>query len=501
MQEAKRLHACIITSGLQQQEIHLRKLIALYADPRIPSSLSHARLLFDQIQLPSTFIYNTMFRAYAASTDPLQALHLYRQMCRHGTPPDHYTFPFLLKACSSLSHLAQGEEIHSQALKHGFGSDLFVQNSLIFLYGSNNRISVAHQVFDEMGHRDIATWTTLVTCYVDFCSVESARQVFDNMPDRNVVSYSAMIAGYVRKSRFGVALGLFRELVDAKMEPNDSTIMSVLCACANLGALDMGRWIHSSIRQRKGDQFDSLITTALIDMYVKCGSIMNALCVFEGARKKNVGEWTALMSGLAMHGLGRQLIEAFEEMVSSGVKPNAVTFVALLAGCSHSGLVKEGLSYFNRMKLEYGVDPIVEHFGCVVDLLGRAGLIDQAFRFIEEMPVEANAAIWGALFNACRVYKNVEVGEIAARWLMIDEPWNAAIYVSLLGLYREAGRWDQVEKVKEEMKNTVCRKNPGCSLLEVNGFCFEFVAGDRSHPCALEVCKNLSKLIVEFTEN
>ncbi|KAA8536726.1 hypothetical protein F0562_029204 [Nyssa sinensis] len=475
LQEAKLPQARVIVCGLHQEEIFLRKLITTFATTN-PYSLNQARLLLNQIEHPSSYIYNTMFRAYAASSNPHQALILYNKMHRHDPSPDNYTFPFLVKSCSSLADLRKGKEIHNQAFKHGFHSDIFVQNSLIHLYGSNFEIKMAYWVFYEMGYRDIATWTTLMTCYADFYSIESAQQVFDKTPKRNVVSYSAMIAGYVRRNHFKEALELFQELLRAKMKPNDSTITSVLCARANLGALEL-------------------------DMFFKCGSTENALKIFEGAKEKYVGEWTAMLSGLAMHGLGNQLVEAFKEIVSSGVKPNAVTFVALLSRCTHSGLVNEGLGYFVRMTRQFGIEPTIEHFGCVVDLLGRAGLIEQAVRIIRDMPVEASAAIWGALLNACRVYKNVEVGELAASWLISNEPWNGALYMALLGLYREAGRCDDMEKVKREMKKIGCRKSPGCSLIEVNGICYEFVVGDKSHPSALEVCSNLGDIIMNTKEN
>ena len=359
----------------------------------------------------------------------------------------------------------------------------------------------ARRVFDEMAYRDIASWTTLLSCYAHSGSVEAARKMFDKMPERSVVSYSAMIAGYVRGNRFREALDLFRELFSRDIEPSDSCVMSVLCACANLGALNVGRWVYSYVCQRNGGRVDSRIATALIDMFFKCGSIEHALRVFQGAKEKHVGEWTAMLSGLAMHGLGEQLIEAFEEMVGSGVKPNIVTFVALLSGCSHSGLVNEGLNYFDRMERDFGVEPTVEHFGCVVDLLGRAGLIDQAMRFISEIPFGPNAAIWGALLNACRVFKNVEIGELAAQWLIKDEPWNGALYITLLSLYRKAGRWEEVERVKMKMKEVGCRKDPGCSLIEVDGICYEFVGGDKSHPSAVEMSFNIGKMMVEFEEN
>ncbi|KAK6915690.1 E motif [Dillenia turbinata] len=497
MQEAKKLHAYIITSGLHQVDHYLKKLITFFAITD-PSSLDYARLLFNTIRSPSTFICNTMIRAYTLSSDPLQCLFLFAQMHQKGPPPDNYTYPFLFKACSLLSDLSRGMEIHSASLKQGFDSDLYVQNSLIHLYGSNNRIECARKVFDQMGYRDIASWTTLMACYANFHSIESARAMFDEMPERSVVTYSAMIAGYVRRNCFKEALGLFQDLLAAKMEPTDSTIMGALTACASLGDLDMGRWIYSYIRQMNNKEFDSRITTALIDLFFKCGSIESALQVFRGAKEKLVGEWTALLSGLAIHGLGEQLIGAFEDMVSSGVRPNSVTFVALLSGCTHSGLVKEGLTYFGRMKREFGVEPKIEHFGCVVDLLGRAGLINEATQIIREMPFEPNAAIWGALLNACRVYKNVEVGEIAAKWLITHESQDGATYMVLLGLYRDAERWGDVEKVKAEIKKFGCSKSPGCSLIEVNGGCHEFVAEDKSQPSALELCKSLGDAIREY---
>ncbi|XP_043710590.1 pentatricopeptide repeat-containing protein At5g66520-like [Telopea speciosissima] len=502
MQVTKQLHAHIIVAGHQlQQEHYLRNLITFFAISNA-SSLHYARIIFSNILTPSTVLYNTMIRAYASSSDPCQALHLYNQMRGEGPPPNKYTFPFLLKSCSILPHLSKGQETHCQIIKHGFHSDIFIQNALIHLYGCNAKIVLAHRVFQDMGFdRDIVSWTTLVSCVANFASIKSARRLFDKMPTRSVVSYSAMISGYVRVGRFKEALELFRDLQMAAMEPNDSTIMGVLCACANLGALDLGRWIHSYICNRKGRTVDTRINTALIDMYFKCGSIENALHVFLGTQEKLVGEWTAMISGMAMHGLGHKSIELFEEMLRSGVQPNVVTFVALLSGCTHAGLVNEGLVYFERMKGEFGIEPTIEHFGCVIDLLGRAGQIERALRFIREMPVEANAAIWGALLNACKVHKNMEIAEIATGWLVREQPWNGALYVALMSLYREAERWDCVEKVKQKMKEVGCRKNPGCSLIEVNGICCEFVVGDKSQPYVLELCLNLGQLVMEFEDN
>ncbi|RZC56005.1 hypothetical protein C5167_014868 [Papaver somniferum] len=501
MQEAKKLHAHIIINGFQHQEIYLRKLITFFAITN-PSSLNYARLIFDQIQKKSTFIYNTMIRAYSSSCNPQYSFILYNQMHRNGRPSlDKYTFPFLIKACSVLSDIRKGEETHCQAVKHGFGTNIFVQNSLIHFYGSNAKFNYARSVFDEMLERDVATWTTLLSCYANHGSVETARKLFKEMPEKSVVSFSAMITGYVRKGRFKEALELFRQLQMQGLEPNDSTIMGVISASANLGSLDTGKWIHSYIKNKKGNQFDSWINTALIDMYFKCGSIKDAILVFQGVKEKLVGEWTAMISGMAMHGFGERSVDLFENMVESGVKPNTITFVGLLSGCTHTGLVKEGLMYFERMETEFGIEPTVEHFGCVVDLLSRAGLIAQAVKFMNNMPLKANAAMWGALLNACRVHKNVEVGELAARWLLREEPRNAAIYMSLLSLYTEAKRWDDVVMVKREMKELGSRKSPGCSLIDVNGTSYEFVAGDKSFPPALQISLQIDESIKEAKED
>ncbi|MCL7041250.1 hypothetical protein MKW94_001853 [Papaver nudicaule] len=503
MQEAKKLHAHIIINGFQQQETYLlRKLITFLAISN-PSSLNYARLIFDQIQHKSTFVYNTMIRAYFSSCNPQNSFVLYNQMHRNGRPSvDKYTFPFVLKACSVLGDIRKGEESHCQVVKNGFGSNVFVQNSLIHFYGSNAKINSARLVFDEMLERDVATWTTLVSCYANHGSIETAFKLFKEMPEKSVVSFSAMITGCVRKGRFNEALEFFRELQIRGLEPNDSTVMGVISASANLGSLDTGKWIHSYIRNKKGnDQFDSYMNTALIDMYFKCGSIKDAIHVFEGVEVKLVGEWTAMISGMAMHGFGERSVELFENMVELGVKPNAITFVGLLSGCTHAGLVEEGLTYFKRMKSEFGIEPTIEHFGCVVDLLSRAGLIAEAVTFMNNMPLKANAAIWGAVLNACRVHKNVEVGQLAARWLLREEPWNAAVYMSLLSLYTEADRWDDVVMVKREMKEIGSRKSPGCSLVEVNGVSYEFVAGDKSYPPALQVSLQIDESIKEVKED
>ncbi|XP_068663080.1 pentatricopeptide repeat-containing protein At5g66520-like [Aristolochia californica] len=480
--------------GLQQEELYLRKLITFFAISH-PPSINYALLIFDRIEHPSTFICNTMIRGYATSKDPVIAVNLYNQMVKQSIPADKYTYTFLLKACSNLPSLPKGEETHCRVVKHGFNYDVFVQNSLVHLYGCNSKIGIAWRVFDGMPERDVGSWTTLVSCCARFGSIEEARGLFDDMPQRSVVSFSCMIAGYVHRGKYKEALCLFRDLQLANLEPNNAILTSVLCACSNLGALESGKWIHSYIQQ-KGKKLDSRVTTALIDMYCKCGSVENAVTIFASAKEKHIGEWTAMISGLGMQGYGEKSIILFEEMIKSGIKPNVVSFVALLSACTHAGLVEDGLKYFERMESEFGIKPTIEHYGCVIDLLGRGGLIEEAMEVVRRMPMEANAAIWGAIFNACRVYKIVQVGELAAQKLINQEPRNGAVYMALMSLYAEVGRGSDVERVKKDMHEAACRRNPGCSLIEVNGSCHEFVAYDNSHPGVLKVSEILGKQVV-----
>ncbi|XP_026430552.1 pentatricopeptide repeat-containing protein At5g66520-like [Papaver somniferum] len=292
-------------------------------------------------------------------------------------------------SCSVLGVISKGEETHCQAVKHGFDIDIFVQSSLIHFHRSNDKFSFACKLFDEILERDVATWTTLLSCYANHGSTGTACELSKEMPEKGVVSFSAMITGYVRKGRFNKALELFRELQIQGLEPNDSTVMGVISASADLGSLDTSKWIHSYIRNKNGNRFDSRINTALIGMYFKCGSVEDGVFFFKGVKEKLVGERTTMISGITMHGFGERSVELFENMVESRVKPNAITFFGLLSGCTHAGLVKEGLMYFKRIKSEFGIEPTVEHFGCVVDFLGRAGLIAQEVDFVNNMPLKA----------------------------------------------------------------------------------------------------------------
>ncbi|KAF3774466.1 Pentatricopeptide repeat-containing protein [Nymphaea thermarum] len=340
-----------------------------------PSSIEYGRRVLAQIDCPSTYVWNTMIRGYASSPQPLKGIIVYNQMLRRGASPDAYTFPFLLKACSNSLSIHKSREIHCRAVKTGFDCNVYVKNSLIHVYSVAGETENAHRLFVEISEPDVASWTTLLSAYANSLDVGQVRKLFDEMPERSAVTWSAMITGYVQANCYEEAVGQFRGMQVKAIEPNDATLVSLISACAHLGSLEQGRWVHSYV-QNKNRTLDTRFNSALIDMYCKCGSTERAMLVFKLARNKDVTVWTSLISGLASHGFGRTAIQLFEEMKRSGVAPNDLTLVAVLSACTHAGLVQEGLSIFERIRSEFCIQPKIEHYGCMVDLLERAGLID-----------------------------------------------------------------------------------------------------------------------------
>ncbi|GAB4841135.1 Pentatricopeptide repeat-containing protein At3g62890 [Ancistrocladus abbreviatus] len=318
------------------------------------------------------------------------------------------------------------------------------------------------------------------------------------MPDRNVISWSCIINGYVKWGEHKEALALFREMQMLKgsgVSPNEFTLSGVLSACGRLGALEHGKWVHAYI-DKCGMKVDVVLGTSLIDMYAKCGSIERARSVFDNlGHNKDVTAWSALISGLAMHGLGEECLELFVKMLNQEVRPNAVTFLGLLCACVHCGLVDEGKKLFQRMSQEFGISPSIEHYGCMVDLCGRAGLIEEAWDVVKSMPMEPDVLVWGALLSASRTHGKIEVSEVAVRRLTELEPTNSAAHVLLSNLYAKIGRWKDVRHVRDLMEAKGIKKVPGCSLVEIGGVLYEFFVGDDSHPEAREIYMMLEEIM------
>lgn len=481
------LDKCITSAQVKQIQCHFTvtanrldpfaagKIISFFAVSG-KADVSYAYQLFLCVQHRTTFIWNTMIRAFVETNQNIRALSLYKNMLQSGFLPNNYTFSFVLRACTEISYPWLAAACHGQVIKLGWNCYDFVQNGLIHFYSSCSLMDLAHKVFDMSTNRDVITWTALINGYIKCGKVEVAQQLFDKMPDKNTISWSSLINGYVQLGLFREALDLFNYMLVSGFEPNQAAVLGALAACASIGALALGRWIHAFV-DRNRMELDRVLGAALIDMYAKCGCIKMACGVFDRMRNRDVFAFTSLISGLANHGQSAAALELFARM-QKGVVPNQITFVCILSACSRMGLVDEGLRIFNSMSEVYKIQPEVQHYGCLVDLLGRAGMLEDAEKLVREMPLEPDSFVLGALLNACRVHGNVELGKETVRSLAERSLAHDGVHVLLSNMYASVNRWDGVVKVRDDMKDNNVKKVPGCSLIEVDGKVCEFVAGD-----------------------
>ncbi|PIA65673.1 hypothetical protein AQUCO_00100879v1 [Aquilegia coerulea] len=488
IKQFKEIHAYFLKSDLPP--LSIARLFSISVSNA--NLFSHARLIFKNLIHRNTFIYNTMIRGFVQSHSPVTAIFCYLEMLNFGLVANNYTFPPLIKACSAqvlpYSKLI-GDLVHAHVIKFGFPKDPFVVTTLIELYSSVGDMGTARRLFDGIPKRDVVLWTAMIDGYGKMGDVNEARVLFDEMPERNVISWSAMMAAYSRVSDFKEVLSLFREMQETGVRPNDSVLVSVLTACANLGAFAQGLWIHSYVKHNNLDS-NTILATAITDMYAKCGCVEAALSVFEGIKSKDVGAWNAMISGVAMNSDARKSLELFNRMCMDKAQPNETTFIAILTACTHAGLVDEGLTLFDQMSALYKLKPRLEHYACVVDLLARAGKLEEAEKFIDERIggfSEGDANVWGALLGACRTYGNVEVGNRVWRKLAGLGVADCGTYMILYNMYKESG-WDlEANHALKKIREMGMKKKPGCSLIEVDGVVDEFIASDISHPQAREI--------------
>ncbi|KAG4939061.1 hypothetical protein GLYMA_16G115600v4 [Glycine max] len=384
--------------------------------------------------------------------------------------------------------------------------DVVLWNVVVSGYIELGDMVAARELFDRMPDRDVMSWNTVLSGYATNGEVESFVKLFEEMPVRNVYSWNGLIGGYVRNGLFKEALECFKRMLvlvegegkegsDGVVVPNDYTVVAVLTACSRLGDLEMGKWVHVYAESigYKGNLF---VGNALIDMYAKCGVIEKALDVFDGLDVKDIITWNTIINGLAMHGHVADALSLFERMKRAGERPDGVTFVGILSACTHMGLVRNGLLHFQSMVDDYSIVPQIEHYGCMVDLLGRAGLIDKAVDIVRKMPMEPDAVIWAALLGACRMYKNVEMAELALQRLIELEPNNPGNFVMVSNIYKDLGRSQDVARLKVAMRDTGFRKVPGCSVIGCNDSMVEFYSLDERHPETDSIYRALQGLTI-----
>ncbi|KAI8525072.1 hypothetical protein RHMOL_Rhmol13G0199400 [Rhododendron molle] len=521
-------------------------------------------------------------------------------MLKTNTPPDPYTFPSLLKACTSLNLLSHGLSFHQHVLVNGYSPDPYIGSSLIHFYAKLGRTRVARQVFDRMPERNVVPWTAIICCYSRTGDFESAvcmfertpnkdvirwtamisglvqnkcadkaltlfqkmllsdimpytatiasalaacgqlgslslgtsihaymlRQrmpfditaqnslmtmyvkcnrlvqshiVFDTMEGRDVVSWNAIVAGYAQNGNLYQSLSFFNEMRRTLQQPDSLTVVSLLQACASIGALHQGKWVHNFvIRSFLGSC--NMIDSALVDMYCKCGDLDTARKCFDRISYHDLVPWSAMIAGYGSHGKGDMALEIYNQFLLTGLEPNHVIFLSVLSACNHNGLVNQGLNLFYSMREDFWVEPKLEHLSCIVDLLSRAGRVEQAYDFYKEMFPEPEIGVLGILLDACRMSGSLELGNIIARDICMAKPTDARNYLQVAQSYASVERWDGVSEVWVQMRSLGLRKLPGWSFIELNGTITTFLTQHTSHPQHVDIVQVLKFLSKEMTD-
>ncbi|KAL0924560.1 hypothetical protein M5K25_005398 [Dendrobium thyrsiflorum] len=489
---------------------------------------------------PST--YNSIIRGYATFGSPDLAISLFRHVLLEGfASPNSMTFPSILKACSAISASFEARQIHSQIIKRDLQTDRYTQNALINVYVRIGSLSDSLLVFDRMSQRDVVSWNTVLAGMADAGFVGEAREIFDEMPERDVVSWSCLIDGYVKhglleiarqlfdicplkngitwniviggyavasrieeardlfnqmppdmkdlttfnliidicmkSSRFEEVLNLFNQILRSKIKPSNFTLVAALTSCSRIAALEQAEWIHDYIKKHY-IKLDAVLGTALLDMYSKCGSMDRALHVFYEMQEKDICSWNSVISNLAIHGRGKEAQYFFSKLLETSTSPDNVTFLSVLSACRHSGLVEEGRRFFNLMNNLYKFKPTLQHLGCMVDLLCRAGLLNEAKELIElNKGMDFSVPMWGALLEASARLGNISMGEYAAKHLIELDQHDTRCYVSLSNLYSREGMWEDAARIRKLMSICGMEKVPGCSSVEVGSVVNEFSVG------------------------
>ncbi|KAH7571719.1 hypothetical protein JRO89_XS04G0125300 [Xanthoceras sorbifolium] len=559
LHKGEQLHSYAVKAGMSKDIIIEGSLLDLYVKC---ADVEAAHNFFLTTEMENVVLWNVMLVAYGQLDNLSVSFQIFRQMQIEGLIPNQYTYPSILRTCTSVGALDLGEQIHTQVIKTGFQFNVYVCSVLIDMYAKHGQLSIAQGILRRFAQDDIVSWTAMIAGYVQHdmfvealktfeemqnqgiqsdsigyssaisaCAgiqalnqgrqihaqsyvsgfsadlsignalvnlyarcgrIEEACLVFEKIDPKDNITWNGLISGFAQSGHYEPALQVFSRMNKAGVEANLYTFGSAVSAVANMANIKQGKQIHAMIIKR-GYDLETEASNVLITLYAKCGSIDDAKREFLEMPEKNEISWNAMITGYSQHGYGIEAINLFETMRQLGVMPNHVTFLGVLSACSHVGLVNEGLDYFESMSKEYSLVPKREHYACVVDLLGRAGFVSRAREYIEKMPIEPDAMIWRTLLSACRVHKNMEMGEFAAHHLLELEPDDSAAYVLLSNIYAVAGKWDSRDQIRQLMKDRGVKKEPGQSWIEVKNSVHAFFVGDRLHL--------LADKIYEFLEN
>ncbi|KAK2991766.1 hypothetical protein RJ640_015500 [Escallonia rubra] len=453
------VHGLAVKHGMGGSVYVDNALLDMYATCCV--TMDDACVVFRDMREKNDVSWTTLITGYTHRGYGYGGLRIFRQMLMEGVEPSSFSFSIAVRACTSISSCTHGKQIHGAVYKHGLDSNVPVMNSILDMYCRCSSLCEASHCFHDMTQRDLITWNTL-------------------------------IAGY-EKAEPNESLYLFSQMESGGFSANCFTFTSVIAACANLAVLGCGQQVHGGIF-RRGLDGNLALANALIDMYAKCGSIVDSRRIFGEMSCRDLVSWTSMMIGYGSHGYGKEAVELFNKMVSSGVRPDRIVFMAVLSACSHAGLVDEGLCYFQSMSGDYKITPNQEIYGCVVDLLGRGGRVEKAYELIESMPFKPDESVWAAFLGACKAHRLPGLGKLVARRVLDSRPNMTGIYLMLSNMYAADGKWGDCAKMRKLMRGMGNKKEAGRSWVEVRDQVYSFVVGDKvgSHmECVYEVLETL----------
>lgn len=473
----KKVCAFMNELGVKHNTLMMNALLDMYMKC---GDVCAAREIFDECTDKNLVMYNTIMSYYVHHGLAGEVLVVLDEMLQKGQRPDKVTMLSTIAACAQLGDLSIGKSSHAYVFRNRLESWDNISNAIIDMYMKCGKREAACKVFDSMLNKTVVTWNSLIAGLVRDGDVELALKIFGEMPESNLVSWNTMIGAMVQESMFEEAIDLFREMQNQGIKGDRVTMVGIASACGYLGSLDLAKWIYTYI-EKNDIHIDMQLGTSLVDMFSRCGDPRNAMHVFGNMEKRDASAWTAAIRVMAVEGNAKGAIELFNEMLKQEVIPDDFVFVALLTACSHGGYVDQGRHLFWSMEKTHGVSPQIVHYGCMVDLLGRAGLLEEAIDLMKSMPMEPNDVIWGSFLAACRKHKNVELARYADEKITQLVPERVGIHVLVSNIYASAGKWTDVARVRLEMKEKGVQKVPGSSSIEVHGLIHEFTSGDESH--------------------